>query len=164
MEPAAVTIFTGQSFLVLPERLPCSEADAADPGLEQEPIAMNKSVPAVTGGMRRESGQDGGGAYYRIVQEHSAHRIPRIDAEIGNAGATEFRIKDDEPRWASAWVRREHSVRRDNWSVRVELETLLSRHQGAFSLEAQLRAWEGRSLVCERQWNDTINPSAGVQS
>lgn len=163
IEPATVTISTGESFLVLPHRLPSPEDGLADPGLGQEPIAMNKSVPVVAGGVRRESGWNGGEAYYRIVQEPSLHRIPRIGAEIGNAGATEFRIKDDDPRTASARVRREHSAHRANWSVRVELETALSRDGGAFRFEATLHAWEGDSPVCERQWDDTIKPSAGVQ-
>jgi hypothetical protein len=163
MEPATVTIFTGQSFLVLPHRLSGPEDSVADPGLGQGPIAMNMSVPVVTGGVRREAGREGDEAYYRIIQDRSAHRIPRIGAEIGNASVTEFRIKDDDPRTASAWARREHSLHRDNWSVRVELETALSRDGGGFRFEAKLHAWEGGSRVCERQWDDTINPSAGVQ-
>jgi putative CocE/NonD family hydrolase len=164
-EPATVTILTGESFLVLPERRPPAEDSAADPGLGQEPIAMDRAVPLVAGGVRREFGQDAasGEAYYRIIQEPSVNRIPGIGADIGNAGVSEFHIRDNEPAAARVRVTREHSVRRGDWSVRVELETVLSQDQGAFHMKAQLRAWENGSPVCDRRWHDTIDPSGRVQ-
>jgi uncharacterized protein len=83
-------------------------------------------------------------------------RIDRIGLELGGEGKFAVDLKDDDPLSASIEMQRTQTIRRDAWQVRIQTAMRLSCTRDAFLLRASLRAWEGDSEVCHRQWDETI--------
>jgi hypothetical protein len=53
-------------------------------------------------------------------------------------------------------MQRTETIRRDAWQVRIETRICLSCTRDTFALQASLRAWEGTSEVCHREWDHSI--------
>lgn len=83
-------------------------------------------------------------------------RIDRIGLEQATEGKFTFDLRDDDPLSATAEMRRTETIRRDAWQVRIETSMRLSCTRDAFQLRATMRAWEGSSEVCSRQWDRSI--------
>jgi putative CocE/NonD family hydrolase len=83
-------------------------------------------------------------------------RIDRIGLELGGEGKFAVDIKDDDPLSASIEMQRTQTIRRDAWQVRIETAMRLFCTRDAFRLRASLRAWEGDSEVCHRNWDHSI--------
>jgi putative CocE/NonD family hydrolase len=83
-------------------------------------------------------------------------RIERLGLELGSEGKFAFDIKDDDPLSATAEMQRTETIRRDAWQVRIETRMRLSCTRDTFVLRASLRAWEGTSEVCHREWDRSI--------
>jgi hypothetical protein len=65
-------------------------------------------------------------------------------------------LKDDDPLSASIEMQRSQTIQRDAWQVRIQTAMRLSCTRDAFLLRASLRAWEGDSEVCHREWDESI--------
>jgi hypothetical protein len=83
-------------------------------------------------------------------------RIDRIGLELGGEGKFAVDLKDDDPLSASIEMQRTQTIRRDAWQVRIQTAMRLSCTRDAFLLRASLRAWEGDSEVCHREWDESI--------
>jgi predicted acyl esterase len=83
-------------------------------------------------------------------------RIDRLGLELSTEGKFAFDITDDDPLSATAEMRRTETIQRDGWQVRIETRMRLSCTRDAFLLQASLRAWEGVSEVCHREWDRSI--------
>jgi predicted acyl esterase len=83
-------------------------------------------------------------------------RIDRIGLELGSEGKSRFHIEDDDPLSAVAELRRTQTTSRDAWQIRIETEMRLSCTRDAFLLHGGLRAWEGATEVCRREWDRSI--------
>jgi putative CocE/NonD family hydrolase len=83
-------------------------------------------------------------------------RIDRIGLELATEGKFAFGLKDDDPLSATAEMRRSETKQRDAWQVRIETHMRLSCTRDAFLLQASMRAWEGTSEVCHREWDRSI--------
>jgi len=83
-------------------------------------------------------------------------RIDRIGMELGSEGKSRFHIEDDDPLSAVAELRRTQTTSRDAWQIRIETEMRLSCTRDAFLLHGGLRAWEGATEVCRREWDRSI--------
>jgi hypothetical protein len=83
-------------------------------------------------------------------------RIDRIGLELGTEGKFAFDIQDDDPLSAVAEMQRTETIQRDDWQIRIETSMRLSCTRDAFLLRASLRAWEGASEVCHREWDQSI--------
>ncbi len=83
-------------------------------------------------------------------------RIDRLGLELGTEGRFKFDLKDDDPLSATAEMRRTETKQRGDWQVRIETQMQLSCTRDAFLLRATVRAWEGTSEVCHRQWDRSI--------
>ena len=134
-EKATLLIFGGT--LDLPLRPPRA-TDALLPPFP-EPEWAPPEEPTVTrrGGMRIE-------------------RIDRIGLELGSQGKSRFHIEEDDPLSATAELRRTQTISRGAWQIRIETEMRLSCTRDAFPLRGGLRAWEGESEVCRREWDRSI--------
>jgi hypothetical protein len=75
---------------------------------------------------------------------------------LGTQGASRFHVEDDDPLSAVAELRRTLTMAREAWQVRVETQMRLSCDSDVFRLQATLRAWEGESEVCHREWERAI--------
>jgi hypothetical protein len=83
-------------------------------------------------------------------------RIDRIGLELGTSSKYASDIRYDDPLSAIAETRRTDTIVRDDWRVRIETSMRMSCTREAFLLRASLRAWEGDSEVCHREWDQSI--------
>jgi len=83
-------------------------------------------------------------------------RIDRIGLELGSASRSHLHVDDDDPLSAVAQLRRTQTMARDNWQIRIETQMRLSSTRNDFLLQGSLRAWEGASEVCHREWGRCI--------
>lgn len=131
-ERATVTIFGGT--LDLPMRL-SQAADASLPALPEPETAPPERPTTIRPGVVR---------------------IDRLGLEMGVEGSITFSIEDDDPLSATAEMRRIETKRREAWQIRIETTMRLSCTRDDFLLRATLRAWEGDSEVCHRDWDRSI--------
>jgi uncharacterized protein len=83
-------------------------------------------------------------------------RVDRIGLELGTQSRFRFEIEDNDPLSAIAEMERTETISREAWQVRIETQMRLSCTLDAFLLRASLRAWEGASQVCCREWDGSI--------
>ena len=134
-EKATLQIFEGR--LDLPLRPP-SALDAGLPALPgPESAPPEKPVMIRCGDMRIE-------------------RIDRLGLELGSEWKSRFLIEEDDPLSAVVELGRTLTMSRDAWQVRIETSMRLSCTRDAFRLEGSLRAREGASEVCHREWDRAI--------
>ena len=131
-EAATLTIFGGT--LDLPMRPP-QEADATLPPLPGPETATPERPTVIRPGLVR---------------------IDRLGLEVATEGKFAFDITDDDPLSATAEMQRTETIQRDGWQVRIETRMRLACTRDAFLLRASLRAWEGTSEVCHREWDRSI--------
>jgi predicted acyl esterase len=131
-ETATLTIFSGT--LNLPVR-PTQAADAALPPLPGPETATPERPTVIRPGLVR---------------------IDRLGLESSTEGKFAFDITDDDPLNATAEMQRTETIQREGWQVRIETRMRLSCTRDAFLLQASLRAWEGTSEVCHREWDRSI--------
>jgi predicted acyl esterase len=83
-------------------------------------------------------------------------RIDRIGLELGTQSQSHYHVEEDDPLSAVAGLRRTQTMARDNWQIRIETQMRFSSTRSAFLLQGSLRAWEGTSQVCHREWDRSI--------
>lgn len=163
-ERAIVTLRTGSSHMDLPVRPPCAEdqrlrpfeppeaAPTLDPkALRQLPmrrtietdLATNETVYTLHG----DGGEFGGAALARLEE---------IGLDLGYTLTKRFRIVEDDPLSAQAQFIQQTSMRRGDWSVRIECRTRLSATADFFQFGCELTAFEGDTPFAHRQWTQSI--------
>lgn len=134
-ETATVRIFAGT--LDLPQRL-SKDIDARLSSFS-EPATAPPENPTV---MRRD------GVRFE--------RIDRIGLVSGTEGKSEYHVEENDPLSAVAELRHAQTLSRNEWQIRVETQMRLSSTRSAFLLQGSLRAWEGASELCRRDWDRSI--------
>ena len=131
-EAATVTVFGGA--LDLPVRAP----DPADVLLP--PLPPPETAPAEP----------------RTVLRPGVVRIDRLGLELGTESMFDSHIDADDPLSAVCEMRQTQTIARGDWRTRIETSTRLSCTRDAFIVRATMRAWEGETKVCSRDWNVSI--------
>jgi predicted acyl esterase len=134
-EKATLLIFSGT--LDLPQRSPQGSDERLSPFPEPESAPPEK--PTV---FRRDG--------------ERVDRIDRIGLELGTQGKSQYRVEEDDPLSAVAELRRTLVMSRDAWQIRVETQMRLACTGNVFLVQGGLRAWEGTSEVCCRNWDRSI--------
>jgi hypothetical protein len=132
---ATLTIFAGT--LELPVRAPQSADARLAPFLEPESAPPEKPTVTRRGDVRIE-------------------RIDRIGLELGTQGHSQFHVEEDDPLSAVVELRKNQTMSREGWEIRVETWMRLSSTRNAFLLQGGLIAWEGANEVCRRDWDRSI--------
>jgi len=83
-------------------------------------------------------------------------RIDRIGLVSGTEGKSEYHVEENDPLSAVAELRHAQILSRNEWQIRVETQMRLSSTRSAFLLQGSLRAWEGASELCRRDWDRSI--------
>jgi hypothetical protein len=83
-------------------------------------------------------------------------RIDRLGLELGTHDESKIHIEEDDPLSAVAELRRTWTMSRQAWQIRIETQMRLSCTRDVFLLQASLRAWEGGTEVCHRDWDRAI--------
>jgi hypothetical protein len=76
--------------------------------------------------------------------------------EIGNDWHWDEEIRGDDPTSAALAMHRSCTVGRADWRMRVETTLRMSCTRETFRLQASLRAFDGDTEVCARDWDETI--------
>ena len=163
-EVTVIAIRTGVSRMTLPVR-PHRAADADLPAFgapEAAPGTTHKKLRALP--MRRTLTTDL--ATNEIVYTHhsdagefggaSLARIEEIDLELGYMLLKRFRMIENDPLSAQTEFEQTASLRRGDWSIRVECRTRLSGTATAFQFSGELIAREGETQVIRRDWTVAI--------
>jgi predicted acyl esterase len=134
-EKATLTIFGGA--LDLPQRPPKGTDATLQPFAEPESALPEKPTIIRRGDVRLE-------------------RIDRIGLELGTQNKSYFDVEENDPLSAVVELRRSQTMARGAWQIRVETQMRLSSTRDAFLLQGGLRAWEGATEVCRREWDRSI--------
>ncbi len=155
-EPVTLTILTGRSELDLPVRMPDGAAvrDLGTPRAATpldvtfaEPVRTEWSVTEDrdTGRVTVETRDHEGGAH---INSHGFYH----SAE----GRERYSVLPDDPTSAEGEATWTHEMRRDGWSVKTVTTTRLTGDGTSFRIVARLQAWEGDTLVREKDWDVSI--------
>jgi hypothetical protein len=134
-ETATLTIFAGT--LDLPQRSPNAEDARLSPFPEPETAPPEKPTIIHRDGMRIE-------------------RIDRLNLELGTQWKSEYHVDDNDPLGAVAELHQTQTLSRNEWQIRVETHMRLSCTRENFLLQGSLRASEGATEVCRRDWERSI--------
>jgi uncharacterized protein len=129
---AAVVIFSGA--LELPQRAPNAADERLAPFPEPETASPEKPTVLHREGVRTE-------------------RIDRLGLSLSTQYKSEYRIDDADPLSAVAELSNVQTMSRDDWNVRIESVLRVSCTDRVFQLHATMKAWEGESQVCSREWD-----------
>jgi putative CocE/NonD family hydrolase len=130
-ETATLTIFGGT--LDLPVRAP-KASDALPPFLDPETAPPERVT----------------------VTRPGVERIDRIGLELSTKGHSRYDVGEGDPLSAVAVMQGTDTILRDAWQIRIETHMRISCTRDAFLVSASLRAWEGSSQVCDREWDRSI--------
>jgi len=83
-------------------------------------------------------------------------RIDRIGLELGTQSKSTLHVEDDDPLSAGAELRETNTMSRNAWQIRIETQMRLSCTRNLLLLQGSLRAWEGATEVCRREWDRSI--------
>ena len=164
--PAAVTlsIKTGSSCLSLPSRAandldgnlpsfgePESAPSSEHRKLQHLPMRRTLEIDLTTNEhvhtLRSDGGELGGA---------SLARIEEIGLDLGYTLLKRYRILDNDPLSAQTELVQSAMLRRDQWSVRVQLNTRLSATAEMFQFSGDLQAFEDDVLVAHREWAQSL--------
>jgi hypothetical protein len=159
-----LTVVTGESRLLLPERPPRpAEDDALEPFAEPEGAPALATTPIQPTHEEwtviRDLAHDK--TTLQVINDEGRYRIDSIDLEIA-AKVTERYSYYDETyaslRGETEWVR---SFRRPNpggedWEVWAITRTTLTSDADAFRIRATLDAYEGDTRIFAKTWDETI--------
>jgi hypothetical protein len=163
-EPVNLTLYTGTSWLDLPERPPRAE-DAELRGFDPpERGPMPELTTLSTAPFRRKAERDltTGVTVYRISSDGgdfggaAIARIEDIDLTVGYTISKTYTIHDYDPTLAEATIEQTTTHRRGDWSTRLECRTHLTATVQSFRIRGVLRAYEGGDLFARREWDEEV--------
>ena len=158
--PEAVTasVLTGRSHLELP--LASRESYARAPRFEAPVEAPPSRQQVVTAGLRTRTAASRdlrtGAWTLGNLRENGVFRNDAIDLTYGKGGQDTFSIDEAQHPTARAESRRYAFFERGDWSVRVEVNLVVTSQGGVFDVEARLIGREGQGIAVERAWREKI--------
>jgi predicted acyl esterase len=157
-EPVTLTVHTEGSALELPLRAPAPLDDTLavfdfpvagpPPPTEQigDPETWFRVVEDAATGETRMEIADGGGITRLLANDITVHE----------QGYESYGVMPDDV--TTAWGRTQwhYGLSRGDWAVRSETSTTLRADADDFIITAELRAWDGDTLVAEKHWDERI--------
>jgi putative CocE/NonD family hydrolase len=156
--PVRLTVYSGASVFVLPERLPQPEDDSlpafglpigASPERRRmlEPGHHNWLV-------HRDLASDE--STLEVINDYGVFQIDEIDLTVGNRTVERYSSRGDDFTSLRGDVQSTRSLQRGDWRVRTETRTVLTCTEREFHIEADLDAFEGEKRVFCKSWDRHI--------
>lgn len=153
---AIVTLELAECRLILPQQGNGTALDPMPPGPARDypkytaeklrpPASRSERVTDAEGSFVLETFDDFG------AQRHAEHGM--IEA---SEVAQRFSLRPDDPLSATHWAQWIFAFERGDWSVRIETENEMTCTAESFHLRRHTRAWEGETLVFDRQQHEEI--------
>ena len=160
-EPVTITVHTGTSRLVLPERPATGDAPAVPEfgPAEAAPTVPMTVLEPLDVSRRIERDPIRGETVVRVVCDGGAMspvrrvRLDPIGTVFGHRLERTYRIRDDDPSSASADLRQRFEMERGGWNIVVETGTTMTATPEEFRLECTGRAFEGETLRYDKRWS-----------
>ena len=154
-KPVRLQLYTGQSILELPVRLPQEETlHSFTPPEGAPPMAVDILRPKSN---RRtvERNLASGETVVRIVDDFGEHRIQAHGLTTSEVARETYSIHPDDPLSARAEIYWTEMLYRGDWRVRTETRTKMWADRDYFFIRAELEAFEGEHAVfvrsCDRR-------------
>ncbi|MDP6506870.1 MAG: CocE/NonD family hydrolase, partial [Planctomycetota bacterium] len=158
-ENVKLTVFTGASFLEMPNREPRKEDEdlrAFDPPESYEPIPTTLIEPGSPILIEETKDSATGECVFIVEHNRGRYRLEDTGLELASRTRQEFRIQDNDPLTASIFVEGRTSLARDDWTTRIDTRTKMGSTKEHFLIDAELEAFEGTERVFGRNWEEEI--------
>jgi uncharacterized protein len=161
--PVALTLHTGTSRLILPERSP-DPADATlrafDPPEAGPPVSITILEPArISRSLTRDLLT---GKHILIVEGEGGflgpgrrYRLDPTGTILGHRICRRFEITENDPLSAQIEISEEMELERGEWQVRLTATTRFRSTATDFLVEAEIQAYHGASVIHQRAWQIT---------
>jgi hypothetical protein len=163
-EPVKLTVVTGESRLLLPERPPRPADDAALPAFAEPegaaPLDKTQIQPTQEEWtVIRDLANDR--STLQVVNDEGTYRINDINVEISQKVTERYSYVDETYDSLRGWCEWRRSFRRPDaengdWEVHTITRTLMTSDATHFRIRATLDAYEGDSRVFARTWDEAI--------
>ncbi|MFT7824060.1 MAG: CocE/NonD family hydrolase [Sulfurimonas sp.] len=156
-EPVRLSIFTGSSRLILPERTP-KETDRsirfkAPEGVR--PIDITAIKPSQHNWIvHRDPAEDI--SALEVIKDEGVYAVDDIDMEVTDRTYDWYTYQGDDFASLRGETETERRFKRGNWSVRTTTRTILTCDQSHFYIHATLDAYEGEKRIYSQNWDRTI--------
>ena len=157
-QPARLTIQTGPSVLIVPEREPREDDDArigfgdpvAAPGPEIRQLEPGEHNWLVTRDLSTDRSR------LDVIDDDGWSRIEELDLDVRRDVREWYTTKGLDVTSAEGGAISELELARGDWHVRTRTRTHLTCTADAFILRAELDAYEGDVRVFSRSWDERI--------
>ena len=155
---AAVTLHLARCRLVLPERrvAAADEIDPAAPGHPADfPVQAARTLRDPANRTERRIDPDG----TRVLEtfdDFGASRDLAHGLETGSHVEQRCSIHPDDPLSACQEVRWRYELRRGDWSVRIDSESVMTSDADRFHLAREVTAREGDTVAITRRWEEDL--------
>lgn len=157
-EPVRLTVYSGASVCMLPERLPRVEDDslpAFSPPEGAPPERRRMLEPGHHNWLvHRDLATDE--STLEVINDYGVFHIDDIDLTVGNRTVERYSSQGDDFTSLRGDARSTRSLRRRDWHVRTETRTVLTSTETEFLIYADLDAFEGDKRVFSRSWDRII--------
>jgi predicted acyl esterase len=156
-EPVRLTIETGTSRLVLPQRhAPSADADIAFAPAEGAPVCTKeqRTTPHHNWRVVRDLAADI--STLEVINDDGTVRFPDLNLDLQRRALEWYRYQGMDfcsARGETLW---ERGFRRGDWSVRTVTRTVLTSTATHFQIHAQLDAFEGERRVYAETWSEDV--------
>ncbi|MEQ8968699.1 MAG: CocE/NonD family hydrolase [Azospirillaceae bacterium] len=157
-EPARLTVHTGASRLVLPERPPRAE-DASlrpfGPPRAADPPPTTLLAPPVRDWTVKQS-LGSNRVALEVVNDDPRYRLDEHGLEIGRETRETYSYYNNDYASLRGFVEQRRTFRRGDWDVQTVTRTVLTSTPEAFLIRATLDAYEGDARVFSRSWDEAV--------
>jgi hypothetical protein len=165
-EPVKLTVHTGQSRLVLPQRPPRPADDDALPAFAEPegapPLDKTQLVPTDEAWtVIRDLANDK--STLEVINDEGRYRINPLNLEIASRTTERYSYRGSDYLSLRGWTEWQRSFRRPNpdprepdWEVTTITRTLMTSDATHFRIRATLDAFEGDSRVFAKTWDEAI--------
>ena len=156
--PVSLKLNTEGSTLDLPVRRDRAEAEALASFGEPEAAPPINTESLLHRGRNRVIVEDPstGLTTVRIRRVHREFRLPHINLGVRRQGDEQFQIHSKDPMCAGAQSEGIWSLEREGWTVRTETRLGMQADGEAFTVTAELDAFEGEEPFFTRRWERRI--------
>ncbi len=157
-EAASVTINLEKSSFSIPVRNVTDEIDPAAPGKPQDFPALQAEELRAASGTSQSGMQDDGRYLLETFDDYGKTRDPYHRMIVGSHVHQHYSIHPDAPETARQETKWNFTFERNEWSVEINTESVMTCDENNFYLTRKLRAYEGvnKSEVLTKDWSETI--------
>jgi len=157
-EPVRLTVFTGGSRLVLPERPPRAEDVAlrplGPPRMAAAPPTTLMAPPVRDWTVRQSLGSNR--VALEVVNDDPRYRLDEHGMEIGRETRETYSYYNNDYASLRGFVEQRRTFKRGDWEVLTVTRTVLTSTPTEFLIRATLDAYEGDARVFSRSWDETV--------